>query len=100
MDLADLRHDHFATRVGESFTVVLDDGARITLELIDARQPEDDRPDHAHFAEWKGPLEHPLEQGIYELEHDDLGTLPLFLVPVNQVADGFVYEAVFTRVDD
>ena len=100
MDVGDLQHEHFADRIGEPFDTTLDDGTRVTLELIAAREPPEERPDHAHFAEWKGPLDRPLEQRIYELEHAELGTLPIFLVPVNQVDDGFVYEAVFTRVDD
>ncbi len=100
MDVAKLRHEDFKDRIGEMFDVVLAEGPAVTLELIEARQPPEDRPDKAHFVEWKGPLDRPLDQRIYELQHPELGTLPLFLVPVNQVADGFVYEAVFTRVED
>lgn len=100
MDVGALRHEDFATRIGQPFEVTLEEGTAITLELVEARRAPEERPDHAHFVEWKGPLEHPLEQRIYELRHEELGTLPLFLVPVNRVGDGFVYEAVFTRVDD
>ena len=76
------------------------DGSTVSLVLSAASEPPDDRPDHAHFVEWTGPLDHPLEQGIHELRHAEWGTLALFLVPVNQVAEGFVYEAVFTRVEE
>lgn len=38
-----------------------------------------------------------LEQGNYNLRHEKLGEGSLFLVPIRQDEDGFVYEAVFNR---
>ena len=37
------------------------------------------------------------QQNTYNLEHKDLGKFPLFLVPAKKGAQGFYYEAVFTR---
>jgi hypothetical protein len=37
-----------------------------------------------------------LPQSTYRLEHDDLGELEIFLVPVERDAKGFRYEAVFS----
>lgn len=103
MDLPDLRHEHFADRIGEPFEVRLDDGAggrrEIELRLTAATRAAGDRPDDAHFVEWTGPAATMLQQGVYEMHHAELGTLPLFIVPVHQHDDGIVYEAVFTRVD-
>lgn len=105
MDVGDLRHEHFADRIGDPFPTVAGvdehgDEVMIELRLSAATLPPNDRPDRAHYAEWTGPREHFLEQGTYTMHHDELGELTLFIVPVNEVADGFVYEAVFTRVDD
>jgi len=36
-----------------------------------------------------------LPQGTYPLEHDQLGTFELFIVPIGQDTDGTRYEAVF-----
>ena len=36
-----------------------------------------------------------LPQGIYPLEHDRLGRLDIFLVPVGRDADGLLLEAIF-----
>lgn len=36
-----------------------------------------------------------LPQGIYRLDHDALGSLDLFLVPVGREGDRIQYEAVF-----
>lgn len=46
----------------------------------------------------QGPLDAFLPQGIYPLEHEHLGALDLFLVPVRKEAAGFLYQAVFNRL--
>ena len=38
-----------------------------------------------------------LEQKIYNLQHEKLGEGSLFIVPIRQDTDGFVYESVFNR---
>jgi hypothetical protein len=42
-----------------------------------------------------GPGEPVLPQGIYKVEHDNLGPLDLFLVPIGPNQKGMCYEAVF-----
>lgn len=44
-----------------------------------------------------GPLDAPIHQGIYRLDHEKLGPLDLFLVPIGKDKDGVRYEAVFNR---
>jgi hypothetical protein len=44
---------------------------------------------------FRGPLEPFLPQGIHRLEHEALGALDLFLVPVGPDEAGMRYEAVF-----
>ena len=39
-----------------------------------------------------------LQQGMYQLQHDQLGALELFLVPVGRDHEGLYYEAVFNRL--
>jgi hypothetical protein len=46
-----------------------------------------------HF---RGPHLPALPQRIYRLEHGQLGTLDIFLVPIARDASGMTYEAVFT----
>ena len=45
-----------------------------------------------------GSVEWPLQQRIYQLEHDQLGKMELFLVPVGRDEEVFHYEAVFNRM--
>ena len=42
-----------------------------------------------------GPAEPLLPQRIYRLEHDELGALEIFLVPIGRDAAGTRYEAAF-----
>ena len=44
---------------------------------------------------FRGPLEPVLPQGIHRLEHETLGALDLFLVPIGPDEAGMRYEAVF-----
>jgi hypothetical protein len=34
------------------------------------------------------------------MEHDALGRLSIFLVPIAERKEGFLYQAVFTRLDE
>jgi hypothetical protein len=47
---------------------------------------------------FRGPLDAFLQQGIYTLDHDQMGRLSLFMVPVRMNDKGYDYEAVFNRV--
>ena len=44
---------------------------------------------------FSGPGDRFLSQNTYSIEHDQMGTFALFLVPVKQDQNGFRYEAVF-----
>jgi hypothetical protein len=44
---------------------------------------------------FRGPRSPYARQGTHRLEHDSLGTLELFLVPLGPDAAGMRYEAVF-----
>ncbi len=44
---------------------------------------------------FRGPRDILLPQQIYRVEHDDIGTFDLFLVPIGPDGDGLRYEAVF-----
>lgn len=45
----------------------------------------------------KSPADYFLEQKNYDLHHEKLGEGSMFIVPIRQDADGFVYEALFNR---
>jgi hypothetical protein len=45
---------------------------------------------------FRGPRSPYVRQGTHRLEHDEIGTLEIFLVPVGPDAAGMRYEAIFT----
>jgi hypothetical protein len=44
---------------------------------------------------FEGPPDIFLNQGVYTLDHEQMGEVTLFLVPVGQGGSGFRYESVF-----
>ena len=44
---------------------------------------------------FRAPKETNLPQGIYQVEHEKMGTLELFLVPIMPDEKGSLYESVF-----
>ncbi|WP_019962357.1 DUF6916 family protein [Woodsholea maritima] len=69
----------------------------LTLELIEVKaMGQAEREGGAFAILFQGPPQPKLDQATYGLEHSELGTVALFLVPVAEKAVGFQYEAIFT----
>ena len=83
----------FAALHGDRFQIVPGDSPSFEVELVEvteiAREPGGRAPFSLVF---QGGPTSPLPQRIYRVEHDELGPLEVFLVPV--ASDH--YEAVFT----
>lgn len=81
------------------FTIQLDNGEPYALELVevqdlgDAPGPEFRKPFSLTL---RNPVKNAyLAQGTYRLEHDQMGSLELFMVPLGPDAAGMRYEVVF-----
>ena len=59
---------------------------------ISSDEPEKRRPFSIVF---RGPNDPSLLQGIYDIEHGEMGTLSLFIVPIGPDAHGLCYESIF-----
>jgi hypothetical protein len=99
--LESLTVDTFTTRIGERFRLLADPSSETPLELIHATPLGAARPPQAAGRTpfsilFRGPLTPVWPQRIYRVEHDTLGTLDLFLVPIGPRDGGMVYEAIFT----
>ena len=87
----------FAENLNTKFLLRTDDGNAIELELTEIREVESG-PGHEQFAlVFDGPGAIYLPQRIYPLEHERMGEISLFLVPIGRGENGFTYEAVFNR---
>lgn len=101
ISLADLSLEYFADRIGEGFEVRLPEATeRLVLEETQAREnggcPVAVRAGFSILLRGSSPTIL-LRQGTYPLEHEDLGRLDIFIVPIGRLPDGtFRYEACFS----
>ncbi len=95
----DMTREDFAPHLNTTFRLLQGQTAEpLELELIDITGGRTHGQDSYSFSLlFRGGPHFRLSQHTFTLEHDALGTLDIFLVPVKQNADGFLYEAVFNR---
>lgn len=96
---AELNEAEFSKHVHTPFRLDLGDNAQIDLELIEvksyANNPGDEDGMERFSLIFKGPANSILEQRLYSLNHDRMGAVDIFLVPIQPQPDGSRYEAVF-----
>jgi hypothetical protein len=101
-----LNEENFTKQLGTKFRVLLEiEGApEIVLELDEVKPfpaLSHSRSDVERFSIYfYGPGNFYLPQRIYKLEHEQMGEMEIFLVPVEQGQRGFRYEAIFSRFKD
>jgi hypothetical protein len=90
----------FAPYLNQTFCIRLEGVEPIDLELVSvteagsASRPEARNPFSLHFL---GPVSSQyLLQHTYSLEHEQIGTLELFIVPLGLEEGRMRYEAIFT----
>lgn len=99
-DLSDLDQGTFASEVGSSFQLVTGPHLFQSLTLAkvtDLKRKGASAQGEVFSALFTGPLDKPLKQDVYRLEHARLGGMTLLMVPLLPSADAAVYEAVFNR---
>lgn len=85
--------ENLATR----FKVSLGDTNSVELELIRVDELASAPGQQQLSVIFRGPVDVPLPQTTYNLEHERLGQSSLFLVPVGIEKEGRLYEAFFNR---
>jgi hypothetical protein len=103
-NLETLTIDAFQPRVGHTFRIRPSPDHTVEAELIEARALGDPGRSPASGSSRRMPfalllrttLGGALPQRIYTVEHDEMGSCDIFLVPVGPDAVGMVYEAIFT----
>jgi len=93
-----LTHDTFLLKLNKIFHVQLDSSViPLKLTRVDAHEQTGSNQDRIPFALlFSGPADPLLNQRLYEMTEDELGSLAIFLVPVGQEKTGSVqYEAIF-----
>ena len=95
---ASLTHEEFSKHANSKFQVQLDESNTVDLELVEVSDLKLHPRQEEFSLEFRGPLDLFLGQGVRFVTHESIGEFELFLVPVNQDAQGFYYEAVFNRI--
>ena len=91
--------EEFSRHLNTSFLVPLGESQRAELKLVEVsgyEKTENETQGMERFSLYfEGPPETFLPQGIYTLEHEQMGTQAIFIVPIGGSAEGFRYQAVF-----
>ena len=91
--LDELTVKDFAPLVNDRFRIVLDGSPALEVELVEVEEIPREPGGRVPFSlVFRGGPSPPLPQAIYRLEHDGLGAIEIFLVPI--AADR--YQAVFS----
>jgi Domain of unknown function (DUF6916) len=101
-----LNYAAFAACLNSRFTLVTEDSARLSVELVEvADQLKSSKRTGAHRGvkenfslAFKAPRDASLAQNTYQLEHAKLGKFNLFIGPVESGKHGQIYEAVINRI--
>ena len=101
-------HAMLSECLGTRFRVQLDASRLVELELVEVKslagrhRTAEDSPIQTREARrasfailFRGGSAAPLEQGIYRFEHEAVGIIEIFVVPVGRDDEGLYYEAVF-----
>lgn len=86
----------FSPRVGEEFRLHRDEGEAIPTRLVEATAAGPGVHRDQFSLVFRGPPDMVLPQQIYRIDHDEMGSFELFLVPIGPDSEGMRYEAVFT----
>ena len=93
--LETLTHNEFQGRQGETFAAKTGDGQTFDLELLDVdvkgTEPEGHRTPFSVFFKTD---EH-IPQQTVGVEHEEMGSFDLFIVPLGPLPGGMRYEAAF-----
>jgi hypothetical protein len=99
--MAVISEQEFSRHLNTKFRVKVEAPRPIELELEEIKsyqrlQSENDKLERFSLY-FRGPGDLLLPQHLYPLEHDSLGSVELFLVPIGNDERGLRYEAVFNQ---
>ena len=96
--LKDWTHASFKENLNTAFALQHPRWGNVTVELVAVSELRETPRQRMFSLVFRGDLEQPMEQGLFSMTHEKMGTESLFLVPIAREADGFRYEAVFNNL--
>jgi hypothetical protein len=94
----ELSRDNFSAQLQSAFRVWVAQDVSCEIVLIALRDGRSSARQEQFALTFRGPRDPYVGQGTFPLTHPVMGSFDLFLVPVAQDAEGFLYEAVFNRL--
>jgi hypothetical protein len=92
-----LPKETFHENLNTQFRIFFEPDITLDLELVEITEGISNHEHEQFSLIFRGPLETAFRQGMYRLEHERMGTLEIFLVPIGRKPDGMIYEAAFNR---
>lgn len=92
-----LTYEDFKDRLNSRYIINTAE-ADVPIQLVQLSEHKVSTQQERFSLRFKGPLGLFLPQKIYPCRHEEMGVFDLFIVPIAQEKDGFVYEAVFNRI--
>jgi hypothetical protein len=90
-----LTKEAFSENLNTKFRVPLGSDKAAELELIEVKEIISSPEQEQFSIVFRGPLEYFFPQSIYHIEHEKMGEMDIFIVPVAKDKESFSYEAVF-----
>ena len=90
----------FAAAIGTEFKLTAAENRSVTVELSEVADLVEKSGTRSFSAIFTVPENYKVEQGIYDLSHESMGTLQLFLVPIGTTKGPHQLQAVFNLVDE
>lgn len=91
-------YDQFAAAANSHFNARLGDGSTAEFSLDKVSGLNENGVIRAFSLTFRAPVDVPAEQTIYQLSHETLGALELFLVPIRSDGDGIYFESIFNQL--
>lgn len=85
----------FARHLNTRFRVQNGAASAVAVELIEVNEGRSSPQYEVFSVLFRGPPDTFLPQGMYRIDHDELGASDLFIVPIRRDERGFYYEAAF-----
>jgi hypothetical protein len=96
--LENLKLSDFAAHLNSKFRMALAGSPVLKFELIEVRKGIESVTQESFTLVFRAPASAPRVSQMFNLDHDELGTLSLFLSPFKLVGNDLFYEAVFNRL--
>ena len=85
----------FAECIGSAFCIHGPEEKKETVTLIEVKKLGNSGPREQFSVIFRGGQGDHLQQRTYRMEHEQLGLMDLFLVPIGPADGGMLYQAVF-----